>query len=551
MKCDQLPKNQDELLKALADPWWRLNNLYAIKPKSGGVKKFKPNFVQKLIYQSYWWLNEILKSRQHGVSTFWVVFFLDRVVFEPDKTAGVIDITEKDAKKKLGMAKTAYDNMDNPEVHPDTWRIGKLVKQKVRMIKGQQAPSPEELVFSNGSSFYAGVSFRGGTLQYGLFTEFGKIAHKYPMKAAEIVEGAENAMHEGSIAAFEFTMEGGQSGLAYERLQKAMKNPRDRSKLTRLDGYFMFFGWYEDPANQLSDEQAKIIMARIADTNEVDTRNGKFNWKEYFYGDNHGAKGALERLSDEMEVDLTTNQMAWYINKRIGQGWAMLKEHPTFAEEAFQAPVKGAIYAEQILRAEVEERVSDFNPQDGKMVHTTWDIGSNANTVVTYWQKVAAEWRVIDCDHDMEFTFEERVAHMNNKGYNYGTHALPHDAAHQKIGNITTKQVLVNAGLKNVKVIPVTSSVDLRIDGMWGLLPNIRFRKSHTEKLLRMLKSYRYKEEKSGAYVTDVIVKDETNHYADAFGYLWEAEQASLFSDTINITKGKAIRKANVKVGGL
>ncbi|MDP4585625.1 MAG: hypothetical protein NWT04_17060 [Verrucomicrobiales bacterium] len=546
---DFRPTTEAELKDCLECDWWTLCNLHAIKPKGGGVEKYRPNKVQKSIYRLFWWLNYILKSRQHGVSTFWVLFFLNRIIRESGKVAGVIDITEKDAKKKLGMAKVSYDHMDDPKIHPETWKIGAMVKQRAKLIKGNDAPFPEELVFSNGSSFYAGVSFRGGTLQYGLFTEFGKIAIKDPPKAAEIVEGAENAMHEGSIAVFEFTMEGGQSGLAYEKTDAAMKNSRNVADLTRLDPLFMFFGWFEDPANQLSAEETAMTMRELERNDVVHTRNGPFNWREYFHGKGN-APGVLERL-ESAGVELTYSQIGWYVKKRMSQGFAMLKEHPTFAEEAFQAPVTGAIYADHVLRAEAEERVSNFNRHAGKLVHTTWDIGSNKNLVVCYWQRVGPEWWCIDCDHDLDLTIGERVGMMNRKGYNFGAHCLPHDAAHQKIGSITTVQVLKEAGLENVKVIPQTTSTSLRLDGMWGLFPNIRFIAKPCEKLLKMLKGYRWKEERAGTWITDVIVKDETNHYADAFGYLWEADQASLLQDSNPATRGKSVQRASVQVGRL
>ena len=572
MKGSFRPRTLEELKVCIECPWWVLVNLMTIKPKSGGVVKFVPNAVQIAIYRAYWWLNNILKSRQHGVSTFWVLFFLVRLLIERDKTAGVIDITENDAKKKLGMAKTAYDNLDNPEVHSETWEmeneagevatvamweIGAKLKAAVRMTKGRDAPFPQELVFSNGSSFYAGVSFRGGTLQYGLFTEFGKIAIKDPPKAAEIVEGAENAMHEGSIGVFETTMEGGQTGLAYERCVAAMKNPRENEQLTRLDQKFMFFGWYLDPANALSDEQAKLAMIRLADTPEVEARGAKWNWQTYFYGgiaiSGQKVVGITTRLKDQ-GVILTPNQIAWYVNKRKSQGWAMLKEHPTFPEEAFQAPVVGAIYAEAILRAESEERVSEFSPHKGKLIHTIHDIGSNRNWVTWYVQKVGPEYWVVDCDHDLpvDMTIGERVGIMQSKGYNLGSCILPHDAAQAKIGNITTADTMKAAGMMNVKTLPVVQSVTLRIDGLHTLLPNFRFREAATKKGREMLKLYRYKQDSKTSHITDVIASDESNHYADSLGYIWEAEQASFFQEAIaSGGSGPAIQRRPVRAGML
>ena len=69
------------------------------------------------------------------------------------------------------------------------------------------------------------------------------------------------------------------------------------------------------------------------------------------------------------------------------------------------------------------------------LVHTAWDLGSPLNTVVTYFQIVRAEIRVIDCDSDLDLTPVQRVAHMLTKGYLFGSHFLPHDAiATQKSG---------------------------------------------------------------------------------------------------------------------
>lgn len=579
MTPEGYPETEEELQKCLETPGFIFRNLHSIKPKKGGVVKFRPNAVQLLLYRAFWWINEILKSRQHGVSTFWMLYFAGRIWIEKDKVAAVIDLKEDAAKKKLGMVKTSYDNLDNPAIHSESWEmvgpngekrtihmweIGAMIKKSVKVIKGADAPFPQEIVYSNGSSFYAAVSLRGGTLQYGLFTEFGKISHKFPEKAAEVVEGAQNAMHEGSIGVFEFTMEGGESGLAYQKIDQAMKNPRENENLTRLQAKFHFFGWYMDPENSLDETETRMTMARLAESDYVDTRNGRWNWKEYFYGDGAKKVGVIQRLKEGHETDpvlypvkdLSYPQIAWYVNKRITQGWAMLKEHPTFAEEAFQAPIKGAIYAEGILRAEVEDRVIDFNPSQGRIVHTTWDIGSSKNTVVWYWQKVGRDWDCIDCDSDFEGTWLERALMMKNKGYAYGTHALPHDGSARKIGDISTLSVVKEAFDENdvggeVKVIPVTSSVTNRIDGMWEMLPNMRFHKTNTEKGRKMLKAYRYLEDTKEEWISDVIASGEANHYADSWGYLWEGEQASYFSERTGIKRGPGVRRATVHAGNI
>jgi hypothetical protein len=64
--------------KLLADPLWRLNNLYWIIDKSGNKTLFKLNWAQEQLYRDLWYCNLILKARQLGISTFVCLLFLDR-----------------------------------------------------------------------------------------------------------------------------------------------------------------------------------------------------------------------------------------------------------------------------------------------------------------------------------------------------------------------------------------------------------------------------------------------------------------------------------------
>ena len=62
--------------KIIADPLLRLNNLYQIVGKDGVKQMFHLNWCQKQLYDSMWYLNCILKSRQLGLSTFCCLLFL-------------------------------------------------------------------------------------------------------------------------------------------------------------------------------------------------------------------------------------------------------------------------------------------------------------------------------------------------------------------------------------------------------------------------------------------------------------------------------------------
>jgi phage terminase large subunit len=96
---------------------------------------------------------------------------------------------------------------------------------------------------------------------------------------------------------------------------------------------------------------------------------------------------------------------------------------------------RGQFYAEIIDKLRAEGAVRPAAVGNSSLVHTAWALGSALNTVVTYFQIVGAEIRVIDCDHDLDLTPVQRVSRMLAKGYLYGSHFLPHDAmATMKVG---------------------------------------------------------------------------------------------------------------------
>ena len=85
------PSTTQEILQThLEDRYWRINNLYYIRNEQGVKTQFVMNDVQELLYRNMWWKNIIPKSRQHGITTFVAIFFLDRCLFNSNKRAGII-----------------------------------------------------------------------------------------------------------------------------------------------------------------------------------------------------------------------------------------------------------------------------------------------------------------------------------------------------------------------------------------------------------------------------------------------------------------------------
>jgi hypothetical protein len=209
----------------------------------------------------------------------------------------------------------------------------------------------------------------------------------------------------------------------------------------------------------------------------------------------------------------------------------------------------GAIYAKEVAEAEAQGRVTEFNPDKSALVHTCWDLGSPENTSVVYFQRIGVRLYIIDHDMGLRLTTAERVAHMHSKGYAFGNHCLPHDAASKLPGGLSFVEELTSAGLQNVFVIPRTDDIERRINRMWGMFPNIFFRESTTVKLLESLEAYHRKEDIKTATINSVIVHDWSSHAADSFGYIAEAEMAGMIHDNGRLG-GKSVTNVKVSYGG-
>ena len=467
------------------------------------------------------WLNYVLKSRQHGLSTFMAIFILDRMLFEGNKRAGVIDYRQDDGKKKLGMMKIAYENLDNEELHPDTWRFGKKLKELITIEKGQNTENPEEIIFSNKSQVYTSTTMRGGTLQYLHVSEYGKIAVKNQEKAREIIAGSENACHEGSITVYETTHEGGKFGKAYEMCVAAIDNGKEKGKLTRLDSFFHFYAWHEDPANVVTEHEAKLSTLKDEE-------------KKYF------AKLAKENIC------LTIEQKVWYALKKRRQGDDMLKEHPSTPEEAFSVAIKGAIYAEQISKLRREGRIAEVKPNLNAPVYTFWDLGAPVNTAIWWVQIVGRDILVLDHEIGQDYTTAERVAQINQKDFHYGGHILPHDAAATQKGGLSFAEELEKAGMKGIRILPVTRDVNVGINALRGIMPSMWIDKENCKLGLEALEAYRMKFDEKRDMFMDQPEHDWASHSSDALRYLAEASLCGFLKTPHTGT----MRKPNVTTAG-
>lgn len=456
--------------KRLADPLWRLNNLYYIVGKGGGKSLFKMNWAQQELYRDMFYLNIVLKARQLGISTLCCLVFLDRCLFNSDVHAGIICHTLEDAQQMFRRVKYAYDGL--PE------DIKKLITA--------DNDTSQMLKFSNGSSIRVGTSLRSSTFQYLHISEFGKICAKYPDKAREIITGSLNTIAVGQYCFIESTSEG-REGYFYEMCKTAQALKDSGKELSKLDFKFHFFPWWGEPGYRIGSVPS--ISSEM---------------HEYFAS----LAGYGIRLDDE--------QKNWYSLRASTQGDDMKREYPSTPEECWETSNLGTYYAKHITQARLEKRIGYVPYDESLPVFTAWDLGYNDSTSIWFLQVYGKEIRLIDYVEGSGESLSYWLGVVKSKLYVYEKHLAPHDVMVHEYSSGMTRQA--SARKMGINLIPV-SKVDLipGIDQVRNILNRCWFDEQKCAQGIKALENYKKEwNDRTGCWSSSPL-HNWASHGADAF----------------------------------
>ncbi|MFA5385959.1 MAG: hypothetical protein WC364_15105 [Eubacteriales bacterium] len=461
----------------LRDKWYRLNNLYHITDETGKDVLFRMNAVQERLFEEMWFRNNILKSRQHGITTEIDLYILDEVIFNSNIEAGIIAHRREDAEK-IFRRKISY-----PYNHLPAWILDE---------RKAITDSKSELALSNGSSVFVSVSMRSGTVQYLHISEFGYICQKFPDRAQEIVTGAIEALHAGQILWIESTA-AGKEGKHYEYCKIDQDIAKSGRKLTKLDRKFHFFAWWQDARNVLEDSIP--INQKMQD---------------YF-----------KELKDKHGIELTLEQKWWYTKKKSDLGDDIKKEHPSTPEEAFEASVEGAYFATQFAKIREDKRICKVPIVDGVLVDTWWDLGLNDLMAIWFTQTVGREIHLVDYMEDSGEGFSYYAARLEEKKQTrklmYGRFVAPHDIGVMELGPGKTRwESAALLGLKFVHLPRVARKMD-SIEAARKVLSICWFDEEMCDKGIARLENYRKQwDDHLGVWKNEPL-HDENSNGADAF----------------------------------
>ena len=458
---------------------WRLDSLYSIVNEQGISVRFVRNDVQRALWDQLWFWNCILKGRQHGISSFILLLMLDACLFNANTHCGLIDATLADATKKLDKARFAYENLP-----PD-----------IKAFAPMRADNATCLEWRNGSRIDVGTSHRGGTLQILHVSEMGKIAAEAPARSREIRTGAFGTVHAGQTVFVESTAAGA-AGDFFDLVQEADAVRRLGRPLSEQEFKLIFLPWQMRAAYRI-DPSTVLITKELADY-FVDLEH------------NHGIK-------------LDAQQRAWYAvtQRKIGPD-SMLKEYPSFPEEAFKVSIEGAYFKTQMTKAREDRRIGKVELDPKKPVNTFWDIGKGDNTAIWFHQSHGGMHHLIDYyeNNGEGVAFYARILRekQEQRGWQYGKHYGPHDLDHSHWllpGSDRIQDVARNLGINFIVVPRIHNKADA-IEAARNFLSTTWIDEEHCTQGIRCLDNYaKAWDETHGTYRSEPV-HNWASHGADA-----------------------------------
>lgn len=428
------------------------------------------NWAQKELYDNLHNCDIVLKARQLGITTFFCIYLLDKVLWGANTQAGIIAHTLDDAQNIFqDKLKYAFD-----QLHPNIRKLFRTV-----------GDSAKELAFTNGSIIRVGTSLRSSTLQYLHVSEFGKICAKYPERAREVISGSLNTVHAGQNIFIESTAEG-KEGFFYDMCQEAQK-PKD---LSPLDFKFFFFPWWRHPEYTIG------IPVNIS-----------IHLEEYF-----------AKLSNK-GIHLSDPQKWWYAKKYEIQKEDMLREYPSYPEEAFQASQEGNWYALQMKELWDTGHITNVSYDRALPVYTAWDLGQADFAAIWFFQITrTGDINIIDYFQGRDTPLDQLSQILSSKRYTYGTHIFPSDANARDRAGITFITQARNFGINGI----VLEQHGLRdgINLVRATLGKCWFDQNKCKQGISCLENYKKKWSPIIGGWSSEPLHDEYSHGADAFRYL-------------------------------
>jgi len=181
---------------------------------------------------------------------------------------------------------------------------------------------------------------------------------------------------------------------------------------------------------------------------------------------------------------------------------------------------EGAYYSAEMREAKAEGRIREVKYNPAKGVITAWDLGIGDSTSIWFAQFIGTEVHLIDYYEASGVGLDHYAKVLQDKGYVYDQHILPHDVRVKELGSgMSRLEVLADLGIRQVDIAPQLA-IDDGIQAVRSMLTRCWFDEVKSEKGIDCLVNYSRDWDENGKTWRLRPRHDWASHGADAFRYL-------------------------------
>ncbi len=189
---------------------------------------------------------------------------------------------------------------------------------------------------------------------------------------------------------------------------------------------------------------------------------------------------------------------------------------------SFNAGIQGSIFGPLMARAMESKRVAEFPVDSHAWVETLWDLGNRDKTAVWFIQREGSKVIFIDYFQSNEEDWAYYVSVLQNKGYRYRLHYLPHDGnTRYMLSKLKPKDILneciKEAGIGGkVKTLKRPTSKQSLIQATRRRFCNYYFDSGRCQEGIRLVERYHRRYDPVRKVYTNEPIHDESSHCCDA-----------------------------------
>ena len=211
----------------------------------------------------------------------------------------------------------------------------------------------------------------------------------------------------------------------------------------------------------------------------------------------------------------------------------------------------GSVFGQQIARAEMDGRIGNVPYDASAGVYAVFDLGMSDSTAIWWYQMIGREIHMIDYYENSGEELGHYISMLHNKGYNYTTIYLPHDAKQRELQTGKTRvEFFEDNGFHNIEVLRPTN-FNLGDDDI-NLIARPAFSRvwidrDKCQRGLECLRAYHYEYDEKNKLLKTKPEHDWSSHASSAFIYAMMAATESSEAQQVRVKFKTYVPKAFIK----